>query len=287
VAVRTEAEDPELERVDVLGVGVSITSIPAALDTVERWIEGGEQHYVCVTSVHGVMESQRDPELLRIHNESGLTLPDGAPVLWAGRLAGAKEMQRVRGPDLLPALCERASRRGWRTFLLGGAPGTPELLARRLTSRYPNLCVCGTLSPPFGAVAEAENDRIVAEVNASGADVVCVGLSTPKQERWMAANAHRLHARVLVGLGAAFDIHAGLHTQAPRWLRPTGLEWVWRLAHEPRRLWRRYLVNNPRFVGEIVRRPPRLRGARSAVLAAPGGIAREPATSAANRGGDV
>jgi N-acetylglucosaminyldiphosphoundecaprenol N-acetyl-beta-D-mannosaminyltransferase len=228
---------------------------------VEGWLDRGEQRYVCVTSVHGVMECQRDAALMRIHNESGMTLPDGTPLMWAGRVAGAQDIERVRGTDFLPALCERASRRGWRCFLLGGAPGTPELLADNLTRRFPGLRVVGTLSPPFGPISEAENDRIIAKVNASGADVVWVGLSTPKQERWMAANTPRLNARVVAGVGAAFDVHAGLQPQAPAWMHPTGLEWVWRLAHEPRRLWRRYLRNNPLFVAEIIRRPPRLRGA--------------------------
>ena len=277
------------DRVDVLGVGVSVTDMGHALDTIEGWIERGERHYVCVTSVHGIMESQRDPELTRIHNHSGLTVPDGAPVLWAGRLAGAREMRRVRGQDLMPALCERASRRGWRSFLLGGAPGTPELLAQKLASRYPGLDICGTLSPPFGAVPEAENDRIIAVVNSSGADLVWVGLSTPKQEHWMAANAGRLNARVLLGVGAAFDVHAGLLPQAPAWLRPTGLEWVWRLAHEPRRLWRRYLRNNPMFIGEILRHPPRLRQSLPSLATVDDarGVRYQPAATAVSGGADV
>lgn len=245
------------ERIDVLGVGVDVTSIPHVLSTVDGWITRGEQHYVCVTSVHGIMEAQQDPELLRIQNASGLTVPDGAPVLWAGRYAGAREMSRVRGPDLLPAVAERAAERGWRVYLYGGAEGTPELLAERLRERFPDLVVAGTYSPPFRPLTEDEQADVVARINGSGADIVMVGLSTPKQERWMDWARGKIRAAAMFGFGAAFDIHAGLATQAPDWIRPTGMEWLYRLLKDPRRLGPRYLKNNPRFLAAILRRPPR------------------------------
>jgi N-acetylglucosaminyldiphosphoundecaprenol N-acetyl-beta-D-mannosaminyltransferase len=248
-----------VRRVDVLGVGISATRLDAAVEEVERWIERGEQHYLCVTGVHGVMESQRDPELLRIHNESGLTIPDGAPMLWAGRLAGAREMRRVRGPDLMLALCERAAERGWGSFLYGGAPQTAERLAERLCERFPDLQICGTHSPPFRPLTPFEDEEIIERIDASGADLVWVGLSTPKQERWMAAAVGRLRAPALLGVGAAFDIHAGLVPEAPAWIRPTGMEWFYRLYRNPKRLWRRYLRNNPAFLARIALRPPRIR----------------------------
>ncbi|MGH3518019.1 MAG: WecB/TagA/CpsF family glycosyltransferase [Haloechinothrix sp.] len=251
------ARAPE-QRVEVLGVGVSVTSLPHAVDTVERWIECREQHYVCVSGVHGVMESQQDPELLAIHNASGLTVPDGAPLLWAGRYVGASGMGRVRGPDLLPAIAERAARKSWRIFLYGGAPGTPELLADKLTERYPGLVIAGTCAPPFRALTAAEQDEVVDRINAADADIVMVGLSTPKQERWMAWAMRKIKAPAMFGFGAAFDIHAGLVPEAPAWIRPTGFEWAYRLAKNPRRLARRYLRNNPRFVASVLRRPPRL-----------------------------
>jgi N-acetylglucosaminyldiphosphoundecaprenol N-acetyl-beta-D-mannosaminyltransferase len=256
---RRESDLGLTRRVDVLGIGVSATSMEAALDEVARWIDDGEQHYVCVTGVHGVMESQRDPDLIRIHNESGLTIPDGAPMLWAGRMAGAAEMRRMRGPDFMLALCERAAERGWGSFFYGGAEGTPETLVRRLTERFPSLRVCGTYSPPFRELTPEEDEEIVERINASGADLVWVGLSTPKQERWMDAVSGRVRAPALLGVGAAFDIHAGLVPEAPAWIRPTGFEWAYRLYRNPRRLWRRYLRNNPSFVARILRHPPRLR----------------------------
>ncbi len=218
-----------IPRFDVLGVQVSAIDIPAATDEIGRWIERREPHYVCVTGVHGVMESQADAELLVIHNRSGLTTPDGMPMVWAGKWAGLP-IQRVYGPDLMLALCERAVESGWTSFFYGGAEGVPERLAERLTARFPGLRVAGTYSPP---------------------------LSTPKQERWMAAHVGRLNAPALLGVGAAFDIHAGTLRQAPRWMQRSGTEWVFRLGVEPRRLWRRYLTNNPRFAVRLMAHPPR------------------------------
>jgi N-acetylglucosaminyldiphosphoundecaprenol N-acetyl-beta-D-mannosaminyltransferase len=251
--------DPRLRRVDVLGVGVSTIDQGMALDEVTRWIEAGERHYVCVTGVHGVMESQRDPELKAIHNASGLTTPDGMPMVWAGRKAGAEWMDRVYGPDLMLNVLGRAAERGWSSFLYGGKDGVPELLARKLAERIPGVEIAGTYSPPFRPLTEAEDAEIVDRINDSGAQLVWVGLSTPKQERWMAAHRDRLNAPALFGVGAAFDFHAGLVPQAPSWMQRNGLEWFYRLTKEPRRLWRRYLVNNPAYLRAMRRNPPYLR----------------------------
>jgi N-acetylglucosaminyldiphosphoundecaprenol N-acetyl-beta-D-mannosaminyltransferase len=242
----------------VLGVGVSAIDMSQAVAEITRWLDEEEQHYVCVTGVHGVMEARRDPELRRIHNASGLTTPDGMPMVWAGHRAGATDMQRVYGPDLMLEVCALAAERGWSSFFYGGGDGVPELLAERLTARFPGLRVAGTWSPPFRPLTPAEDEAVVERINRSGPDLVWVGLSTPKQERWMAAHVGRLDAKALLGVGAAFDIHAGLLPQAPRWMQRSGLEWLYRLGREPRRLWRRYLRNNPRFVVEILRRPPAL-----------------------------
>lgn len=251
--------DGALRRVDVLGVGISAVNMSMAVDEVTRWVEHGERHYVCVTGVHGVMESQRDAELMRIHNASGLTTPDGMPMVWAGHKAGASWMGRVYGPDLMLAVLERAAQRGWRSYLYGGNDGVPEILAERLTARIPGLAVVGTYSPPFRALTPDEDEAIVDKINSSGAELVWVGLSTPKQERWMAAHVDRLRASALFGVGAAFDFHAGLIPQAPPWMQRHGLEWSYRLAKEPRRLWRRYLRNNPAFLTAVSRRRPYLR----------------------------
>ena len=247
-----------ISRIDVLGVGVSAIDMPMAVAEISRWIEQREQHYVCVTGVHGVMESQDDPALRDIHNASGLTTPDGMPMVWAGRRAGAAHMSRVYGPDLMLELLEQAAQRGWSSYFFGAAEGVPDLLAERMAQRFPGLKVAGVLSPPFRPMTDQEDAALVEQINAAQPDIIWVGLSTPKQERWMAAHVGRVSAPVLIGVGAGFDIHAGLLPQAPPWLQRHGLEWAYRLVKEPRRLWRRYFRNNPRFVWAIWRRPPRL-----------------------------
>jgi N-acetylglucosaminyldiphosphoundecaprenol N-acetyl-beta-D-mannosaminyltransferase len=254
-----------IPRVDILGVGISAIDMTMAVEEIARWIKDGDRHYVCVTGVHGVMESRRDPELLRIHNESGLTTPDGMPMVWAGRRAGARNMTRVYGPDLMLALAERAAANGWRSFFYGGKDGVADRLVDRLQNRHPEMISVGTYAPPFRPLTPVEDDEIVARINAARPDLVWVGLSTPKQERWMATHVGRIDAAALLGVGAAFDINAGLLPQAPRWMQQHGLEWFYRLIREPRRLWRRYLSNNPRFVFAIIRHPPRLRDGASPV----------------------
>lgn len=245
-------------RVDVLGVKVSAIDMAEALTAFESWIERGEKTYVCVTGVHGVMESQADAALREIHNHSGLTTPDGMPMVWCGRYAGAKGMQRVYGPDLMLEVCSLAAQRGWRMFFYGAAPGVPEELARRLGELSPGLQVVGTFSPPYRQLSVDETAEIAAMIDTAAPDIVWVGLSTPKQERWMHEYRPLLQAPVLVGVGAAFDMHAGRLPQAPSWMQRSGLEWLYRLLREPRRLWRRYLNNNPRFVLGILRRRPKL-----------------------------
>ncbi len=248
-----------IPRIDVLGVGISAIDPTMALEEITRWIVERRRYYVCVTGVHGVMEAQRDAGLKRIHDESGLTTPDGMPLVWAGRWAGARWMRRVYGPDLMLAVLARAADRGWRSFFYGGKPGVPERLAARLTARFPGLVVCGVHSPPFRPLTVAEDDEIVERIDSRAPDLVWVGLSTPKQERWMAEHRERIEAPVLIGVGAAFDFHAGLLAQAPPWMQRSGLEWLFRLGQEPRRLWKRYLRNNPAFVARLLLHPPKLR----------------------------
>jgi N-acetylglucosaminyldiphosphoundecaprenol N-acetyl-beta-D-mannosaminyltransferase len=237
-----------IPRVDVLGVGVSAINMDTALEVIDRWITAGAQKYVCVTGVHGVMESQRDESLRRIHNAAGLVTPDGMPLVWLSRLHGRRNTSRVYGPDLLLEVCDRSLATGYRHFFYGGQEGVGERLVERLCRRFPGLIVAGTYAPPFRALTADEELEAVRLINAAKPDIVWVGLSTPKQERWMAQHVGQLSAPVLIGVGAAFDFHAGVKRQAPRWMQRSGLEWLFRLASEPRRLWKRYLVNNPLFV---------------------------------------
>jgi N-acetylglucosaminyldiphosphoundecaprenol N-acetyl-beta-D-mannosaminyltransferase len=224
-----------------------------ALDVIDQWIVGKDPHYVCVTGVHGVMESYRQEAVRNIHNAAGLVVPDGMPLVWLSRLKGFRHVTRVYGPDLMLALCERSIGRGYRHFLYGGAPGIAEQLGARLQSRLPGLKVAGVYCPPFRASTPAEDEQIVETINSAGPDIVWVGISTPKQEMWMAQHLGRLDAPVLIGVGAAFDFHSGVKRQAPRWVMRAGLEWMYRLIQEPRRLGPRYLVNNPLFIGLAIR----------------------------------
>lgn len=239
-------------RVNILGVRVSVLTVPDAVATVERWIADGERRYVCVTGVHGVMESRRDPALRAIHNAAGLVTADGMPLVWLSRRRGYPAAERVYGPDLMLALCERAAARGYSNFLMGGAPGTPERLAERLCARFPGLRIAGTFSPPFRPMTPEEDAALVARINAARPDIVWVGLSTPKQERWMAEHRAALGASALIGVGAAFDFLSSRKRQAPVWMRRRGLEWLFRLATEPRRLARRYFVNNTMFLAALL-----------------------------------
>jgi len=260
-ATAQEAVAGSARRVDVLGVGISAVDPDAALAEITHWLTNGVRHYVCVTGVHGVMEAQRDPELLRIHNDSGLTTPDGMPMVWAAHAAGAANVQRVYGPELMLAVCARAAERGWTSYLYGSSDDVLARLRDNLSDRFPGLRIVGAHSPPFRELTAEEDDAVVDAINDSAAQIVWVGLSTPKQERWMAAHTARIDA-VLVGVGAAFDMHAGNLRQAPRWMQRSGLEWLFRLASEPRRLWRRYAINIPRFALAIARRRPKLRNGR-------------------------
>lgn len=267
---RSGVGDVAPERIDVLGVGVSALTMARTLKIIEAWITASDHQFVCVTGVHGIMESQRDPELRDMHNRAGLVTPDGMPLVWLSWMHGCRHVERVYGPDLMLACCAASVSKGYRHYFFGGAAGVPERLASRLQERFPGLVVAGTCSPSFREPTAEEARATVARINAANPDIVWVGLSTPKQERWMAEHVGRLSAHVLIGVGAAFDFHAGLKRQAPRWMQRAGLEWFFRLATEPRRLWRRYLTNNPRFLWRIllqslgVVRPSRVRGPRAA-----------------------
>jgi N-acetylglucosaminyldiphosphoundecaprenol N-acetyl-beta-D-mannosaminyltransferase len=238
----------KLPAANILGVGVSAINMDTTLHTIDGWISRGESHYVCVTGVHGVMESWRDERLRRIHNAAGLVVPDGMPLVWLSRAMGFRQVERVYGPDLMLALCERSARRGYSQFFYGGAPDVAEKLKSRLQSRFPGLQVAGIFSPPFRALSREEDCAVVERINAAAPDIVWVGISTPKQEIWMSEHRARLNAPILIGVGAAFDFNGGLKRQAPRWMQNSGLEWLFRLASEPTRLWRRYLLNNPTFL---------------------------------------
>jgi N-acetylglucosaminyldiphosphoundecaprenol N-acetyl-beta-D-mannosaminyltransferase len=242
---------PTSYRANVLGVGVHAIDLSTAASIIESAICKGQKGYVCVTGVHGVMEAQRDPEFRDILNRALLVTPDGMPTVWVGRVQGNSAMKRVFGPDLMLEVCRRSAGAGTRHFLYGGNPGIAGELAERLRHRFPGIKVVGTFTPPFRPLEPSEQLALEKQLATTLPDIVWVGLSTPKQEKFMAANFRRLSCKIMVGVGAAFDIHTGRVHDAPQWIKQTGLQWAHRLCQEPRRLWKRYLVNNSAFLVAI------------------------------------
>ena len=244
---------PPMPRAEVLGTPLALTDYKGAMDWMDEVVRRGERACVTAAAVHLVMVAREDRET-RSAVDASLAVPDGVPLVWALRALGHNAATRVYGPDLMAAYCERAARTGTTMYLYGGrSEAALEQLTSALLRRYPGLRIVGGWSPPFRPLTEAERAEVAARINATGADVVWVGTGQPKQEKWMAEMRDRLDAPVLAGVGAAFDFHAGIVPQAPRWMQRNGLEWAYRLAREPRRLWRRYARYNPRFVVEFAR----------------------------------
>jgi N-acetylglucosaminyldiphosphoundecaprenol N-acetyl-beta-D-mannosaminyltransferase len=232
----------------VLGVRVDAVQIADVVRQMEDWIaKRGSCQYIAVTGMHGVTEAQHDAQFKSVLNAAALVVPDGMPLVWISRWLGFNLRRRVYGPELMATFCEQTAAKHHRHFFYGGAPGVAEDLAARMASRYPGVTVAGTYSPPFRALTPEEEREVVVAIEAAPADIVWVGLGTPKQERWMHEHRNKLKVPVLVGVGAAFDFHTGRASQAPPWMREHGLEWLFRLASEPRRLWRRYLINGSEF----------------------------------------
>lgn len=236
------------DRANILGVGVSAVTIPNAIAQFDRWIAANARQYVCVADVHAVMQSRWNEDFRRIHNGAGMVTPDGMPLVWLARRKPGAVVDRVYGPDLLMATTGHSVGRGYRHFFFGGGQGVAETLADRLVARFPGLEIAGTYMPPFRATTPEEDEEIVRVINDARPDFVWVGLSTPKQERWMAKFRSRLDAPILIGIGAAFDFHSGTKPQAPKLIQRSGFEWLFRLATEPKRLWPRYRRVVPGFL---------------------------------------
>lgn len=241
-----------LRSFEVLGVRVQAVQMQDVISRMERWIhDRGGCHSIAATSMHGIVEAQRDPTFKEALISTDLVVPDGMPLVWLGRRAGYDLARRVYGPDLVLAFCEQAAGLRFRHFFYGGEPGVPEHLAESLKRRFPAMEICGAFSPPFRPLDPREDQEIVNMISRSAPDVLWVGLGTPKQERWMREHRDKLNVPALVGVGAAFDFLSGRRRQAPSWMREHGLEWLFRLLQEPRRLWRRYLVDGARFVAYL------------------------------------
>ncbi len=256
ISTRTQGSFPPAQiavvapvNVEVLGIPLALTDYGRTLDWIGATVAARRRGYVCVANVHAVMAAAEDDELRVALLGSSLNVPDGQPLVWALGALGHPLDGRVYGPELMARACERGVEAGQRFYLYGGRnQGALVQLALNLRQRYPGVKIVGGYSPPHRPLSLPEREAVVKEINGSRADVVWVGIGVPKQEKWMAELRAELDAPVLVGVGAAFDFHAGLVPQAPNWIQESGLEWAYRLAHEPRRLWRRYTRYNPRFV---------------------------------------
>jgi N-acetylglucosaminyldiphosphoundecaprenol N-acetyl-beta-D-mannosaminyltransferase len=241
-----------IPRFQVLGVSLHAMNLRIATEAVLSALRERRKGYVCVTGVHGVSEAQDDPAFRRILNGAFLNTTDGMPLVWLGRSVVGPRVDRVYGPDLMLEILRATQSTAFRHFLYGGAPGVADELKAKLEARFPGVTICGTYCPPFRSLNAAEEADLAARVRAARPDVIWVGLSTPKQERFMAEYLPKLETTLMFGVGAAFDFHAGRVSQAPRWMQRAGLEWLFRMCREPRRLARRYLVNNPLFIARVL-----------------------------------
>jgi N-acetylglucosaminyldiphosphoundecaprenol N-acetyl-beta-D-mannosaminyltransferase len=244
---------PESASYRILGVRVDAVQIPDVISRMESWIAHRDAcRFIAVTDMHSLMQAQRAASFRNILRNADLVVPDGFPLVWLGRRKGFALHRRVYGPELLERFCEATTAKGYRHFFYGGAPGVAQTLAGRLVARFPGLQVAGAHSPPFRPLTQDEEGAVISLINDSAADVLWVGLGAPKQERWMFEHRGCLNVPVQLGVGAAFDFHSGRVAQAPPWMRNHGLEWLFRLSREPRRLSRRYLLYGPQFVALVL-----------------------------------
>lgn len=240
-------------RPEILGVAFDLIDAGAAIATLRDWRRRRRGEYVAITNPYSVLLCRRDPAMLAATRRAGLVLPDGVGIILAAELLGYRHAGRVTGPSLMLEVCDRGRAEGWGHYFYGGAPGVADRLARRLAASYPGLSVAGTHCPPFRPLSPAEEADDVRRINAARPDVVWVGLGAPKQEKWMHRHVGHIAAPAMIGVGAAFDFHSGNVRWAPQWIRRAGLEWAYRLAAEPRRLWRRSVLGSPAFLWGVLR----------------------------------
>jgi N-acetylglucosaminyldiphosphoundecaprenol N-acetyl-beta-D-mannosaminyltransferase len=241
----------QIQRFNVLGVPLTALDLRLATEAVLDCCRSGRKGYVCVTGMHGISEAQRDEAFRRVLSGALLNTTDGMPLVWLGRQEVGRWVDRVYGPDLMLEMFRATQDGMFSHFLYGGIPGVAETLKHRLEARFPGVRIVGTHCPPFGPLSASETRALVEKVAAAKPDLFWVGLSTPKQEVFMAEHLPTLRCGVMLGVGAAFDFHSGRVKQAPRWVQRSGFEWLYRLSREPRRLWKRYCVNVPLFLARV------------------------------------
>ncbi len=241
-----------MSRINILGVQVNAQRFADAVATLDQWASEPDKRYICTCPVYTLMACGEDSAVRDAVNGAAMVTADGMPVVWVQRRWGCRDAERVYGPDVMLALCERTAGRGARHFFYGGLPGVADQLACTLQARFPTLEIAGTYTPPVIAIDQPPDLSHIARLNDARADIIWVGLGSPKQDLWMARYRPLLNAPLLIGVGAAFDFLAGSKQQAPRWMQRSGLEWAFRLIQEPQRLWRRYLIYNPRFIWGVL-----------------------------------
>ncbi len=234
--------------ISILNIPVLNKNMVDAVSILSRWIKDKEGRYVCAADVHSIMRAQNDTAHLDALQQADMVTPDGRPLVWVGKLRGEKEMGRVCGPDLLPELCKKSVKQGWKHYFYGGADGVAESLGHKLQETYPDIEIVGWDCPPFRELTKVEQQDALKKIRNSRADIVWVGLGCPKQEIWMHDNIKQLDNQLLIGIGAAFDFHTGRIKRAPKWMQNYGLEWAHRLGSEPKRLWKRYMILAPQFI---------------------------------------
>lgn len=242
-----------MKNILVLGAKISVTNLKDATSYVEDCIKGRRKTYICIAPVSTIVDAQENDEYRKIINNSGMTTPDGMPLVWLGRLKGERTIGRTYGPDFMLALCEKGQKRGYKHYLYGGEESTCDLLKSVLEKKFPDIDIIGQHTPPFRPLHAQEDGKVIDEINRQNPDILWVGLGSPKQDYWMYEHRDKLNAPVMIGVGAAFDFIAGIKRQAPRWMQKCGLEWFFRLCCEPKRLWKRYLIGNTRFIYLLIK----------------------------------
>jgi len=242
-----------LKTISLLGVNVSRVNPALAVQQICEWGEKKQRTYVCVAPVSTLVDAQRDPKYMRVVNAAGMVTPDGMPVVWLAQSKGCKDIARTYGPDLLLQVCNQGQDLGLRHFFYGGTEDTLQKLQKKLLEAYPQMLIAGSYAPPFRPEVWPEDKQIIDRINSSAADILWVGLGSPKQDFWMQLHRPLLNTPVIIGAGAAFDFCSGVKPQAPRWMQGCGLEWFFRLCSEPRRLWKRYLVGNSLFLIYLIK----------------------------------